>query len=117
MTARHKDSILTYRMPNTKAAHKALRQNEKRRVINLRKSRDLKTLIKGYKKSVDSGSGEEARTKLPAIYKALDKAAKTNIIKANKASRLKSRLTKKLAGQKQTVRETAALNEGVEPEA
>ncbi|MBI2625592.1 30S ribosomal protein S20, partial [Candidatus Parcubacteria bacterium] len=32
-------------------------------------------------------------TLLPQLYKTLDKAAKTNVITKNKASRLKSRIT------------------------
>ena len=37
---------------------------------------------------------EEAKKILPAIYAALDKAAKVGVIKKNNASRRKSRLTK-----------------------
>ena len=36
----------------------------------------------------------EAKKLLPAIYQALDKAAKVGVIKKNNASRRKSRLTK-----------------------
>ena len=40
---------------------------------------------------------EEAKKNLPAIYKALDKAAKTGAIKPNTAARRKSRIAKLLA--------------------
>jgi len=85
-------------MPNTKAAKKALRQNERKKVHNLRKKRGLLSAIKDYKKTIEAGQNAEAAAKLPNVYKKLDKAAKTGLIKPNKASRLKSRLTKKLKG-------------------
>ena len=80
-------------MPITKSAQKALRQNIKRRKFNIKKKKGLKTAVKNYKKA-SLVSKEEALKLLPKVYKALDKAAKTNIIKKNKASRLKSRLAK-----------------------
>ncbi|MBU2101433.1 30S ribosomal protein S20 [Patescibacteria group bacterium] len=83
-------------MPNTKSAKKALRQSERKRVRNLRGKRDLLSIIKNYKKSVEAGDTESASSQLPKVYKSLDKAAKTNLIKKNKAGRLKSRLTKRL---------------------
>ena len=56
----------------------------------------LKTAIKRYKKLVIAGNVTEAKTNLPAIYKLLDMSAKTGLIKSNRASRLKSRLTRQL---------------------
>ena len=84
-------------MPNTTSAKKALKQSEKKRVLNLKKKRGLLKVIKEYKKLVEAGDEKGASIKLPTVYKSLDKAAKTNLIKKNKASRLKSRLAKKLA--------------------
>jgi len=85
-------------MPNTKTAKKAFRQSEKRRVSNLRKKRDLLQTIKDYRKTVEEGKQEEAANKLPTVFKKLDKAAKTNLIKPGKADRLKARLSKKVRG-------------------
>ena len=78
----------------TKSAKKAYRQSIRRRVLNLKKKEGFKKLIKNYKKLVASKDLDSAKKELPKIYKALDKAAKVNVIKKNKASRLKSRLTK-----------------------
>jgi len=39
---------------------------------------------------------KEAKELLPKIYKALDKAAKTGVIKENKAARKKSKIAKLL---------------------
>ncbi len=80
-------------MPITKSAKKALRQNIARRQKNLKRKTELKSVIKDYKKLIAAGKKEEAKNYLPQVYKKLDKSSKVNLIKKNKASRLKSRLT------------------------
>ncbi|MBI2012867.1 MAG: 30S ribosomal protein S20, partial [Candidatus Colwellbacteria bacterium] len=59
-----------------------------------------KTITKAYKRLVGGGDLDSAKEKLTLAYKALDKAAKTNVITKNKASRLKSKLAKKLAANR-----------------
>jgi len=76
-------------MPITLSAKKALRQSLRRRARNLIQKKALKEVVKTYKKSPSAEN-------LSLVYKKLDKAAKTNLIKKNKASRLKSRLSKLL---------------------
>ena len=83
-------------MPITKSAKKALRQNKRRRLQNLKTTKKFKEAIHQYKKAVEAQNSEEVKRLLSLIYKNLDKAAKANIIKRNKASRLKSKLAKKL---------------------
>jgi len=83
-------------MPITKSAKKALRQNIRRRERNLERRTELKSVIKQYKKLIVAGEKEKAKEFLSQVYKKLDKAAKVNLIKKNKAARLKSRLSKKL---------------------
>jgi small subunit ribosomal protein S20 len=85
-------------MPRTKSAKKALRQNIRRRARNLAKKDAYKSAIKRYKKLVAAKKLDDAKTELAKVYKALDKAAKTNVIHANKASRLKSRLSRLMRG-------------------
>ena len=82
-------------MPNTRTAKRALRKSEVKRDRNVARKRDLKNTIKTLKKTIEAGDQEKVKSQLSLTYKKLDKAAKTNIIKKNKASRLKSRLTKK----------------------
>lgn len=84
-------------MPITQSAKKALRQSKARRARNVKKKEAYKKLIVGYKKLVSAKKFDEAKNQLPLIQKALDKAAKTNVIAKNKASRLKSRLALRLA--------------------
>lgn len=83
-------------MPIIKSAKKALRQNIRRRKINLQRKSELKTVIKQYKKLV-AGEKDKAKEFLSQVYKKLDKAAKIDLIKKNKAARLKSRLSKLIA--------------------
>ncbi len=83
-------------MPNTKTAKKALRQNLKRKARNLVKRKQIKVVLKGYKRLMESADLERAKEQLKVVYKTLDKAAKTKVIAKNKASRLKSKLAKRL---------------------
>ena len=83
-------------MPITRSAKKALRQTVRRRVQNIKRKDAFKSAVKIYSKLVATKDFKGAQEKLSAAYKALDKAAKTGAIKKNKASRLKSRLAKKL---------------------
>jgi len=81
-------------MAITKSAKKALRQNLRRRDKNLVYKNKIKSLVKEVKALILEKKNEEAKSKLPELYKAFDKAAKVGVIKKNEASRKKSRLTK-----------------------
>lgn len=83
-------------MPITKSAKKALRLDKKRRARNILRKRKFRGLVKEFRQAVSGKNFDQAKALLPRVYKALDKAAKTNTIRKNKASRLKSRLTKHL---------------------
>lgn len=83
-------------MPITKSAKKALRQNKKRRKINLRRFDVLRETIKSFKKLIAENKKEEATKLLPQLYKTIDKSAKNGIIKKNNADRKKLRFTKML---------------------
>ncbi len=81
-------------MPITKSAKKALRQNIKRRSRNRKIKENLKNLIKKMRLLAAEKKVDEAKKLIPQLYKILDKAAKTGVIKKNAASRGKSRITK-----------------------
>lgn len=78
-------------MPITQSAKKALRQNKRRRVQNLARSRAWKEAIKQAKKTPQN------KEFLARAYQALDKATKHGVIKKNAASRKKSRLARSIA--------------------
>lgn len=84
-------------MPNTTSAKKALRQNITRRAHNVRRREAYKAAVKTYRKLVAAKNLDGAASALPKAFQALDKAAKTNVITKNTASRLKSRLAALLA--------------------
>ncbi|MFA4998502.1 MAG: 30S ribosomal protein S20 [Candidatus Paceibacterota bacterium] len=84
-------------MAITSSAKKALRKSAKRRVLNAKKSKEMKNLLKEVKSLVSQKKISEAKKLLPSVYKILDKAAKTGLIKKNAAARKKSRITKLLA--------------------
>ena len=81
-------------MPITKSAKKALKQSKKRRKENLRRLNAMRDIVKQIKKLVLENKKEQALKLLAQAYKAIDKAAKNNVIKKNTAARKKSRLTK-----------------------
>lgn len=83
-------------MPKTKSAQKALRQNTRRKARNLSRKAALKSAIKGFAILIKNKKTEEAAKALPGVYKTVDKMRKVQLIKRGKASRIKSRLAKKL---------------------
>jgi len=81
-------------MPITSSAKKALRQAKTRHSRNVIKKQAYKKAVTTFRKLVAAKKNDEAAKLFPSVFKALDKAAKTNVITKNKASRLKSRLAK-----------------------
>lgn len=77
-------------MPITKSAKKALRQNARKKAVNDARKKTMKEAVKLFKKA-------PANDLLATAYKGIDKAAKKHTIHKNRASRLKSRLAKRLA--------------------
>lgn len=86
-------------MAITKSAKKAHRASLRKHVFNVRRKRALTETTKVVKKAIGTDI-KEAETSLAAAYKAIDKAAKTGVIKKNTASRKKSRLAKAIARAK-----------------
>ena len=78
-------------MPVTKQAIKKVRQDERKAGFNLR-------LKKAYKKAVHDFRKNPSAKGLTDVFSKLDRAAKTNVIHKNTASRLKSRLSKLVKG-------------------
>ena len=83
-------------MPITKSAQKALRQSQHRQARNIQKKNAYKATFKSLEKLAKSGKQNEAKQMLPKVFKAIDKAAKTGVIKKNKAARVKSKASRLL---------------------
>jgi len=83
-------------MAITKSAKKALRQNARRKIRNVKRKDKMKSVIKEVRTLIEQKKFKEAEKLLPQVYQTLDKTAKVGTIKKNTASRRKSRLTKAL---------------------
>jgi len=80
-------------MPLTKSAIKALKVSQRRKEENDLTRAKIKSAVKGAKISI-AKQGSDVAEKIQSLYRELDLAAKKNVIHKNKASRLKSRITK-----------------------
>ncbi len=78
-------------MANHKSALKRIWSNEKRKVLNRYQHKTTRNAIKALRLSTVKA---EAADKLSNVISMIDKLAKKNIIHDNKASNLKSKLTK-----------------------
>ena len=78
-------------MANHKSALKRIRTSEKKRVLNRYQHKTTRNAIKAIRIATVKS---EATAKLGSVISMIDKLAKKNIIHANKASNLKSKLTK-----------------------
>ena len=78
-------------MANHKSALKRIRSNDKKRLRNRFQHKTTRNAVKKLKELTDR---KEADVLLKSIISMLDKLSKRNIIHANKAANLKSKLTK-----------------------
>lgn len=81
-------------MANHKSALKRIRQNAVKKARNAYQHKTTRNAVRKLRASSDK---KEAQALLPTVVSMLDKLAKKNIIHKNKASNLKSSLTKHVA--------------------
>jgi small subunit ribosomal protein S20 len=81
-------------MANHQSALKSIRSNEKKRVLNRYQHKTTRNAIKAIRLETDKTGAAE---KLPIVISMIDRLAKKNVIHFNKASNLKSKLTKHVA--------------------
>jgi len=81
-------------MANHKSALKRIRSNEAKRLRNKYQHKTTRNAVRDLRIVEDKA---EAETRLVKVISMLDKLAKNNIIHKNKASNLKSKLTKHVA--------------------
>ena len=77
-------------MANHKSALKRVRSDEKKRTLNRYQHKTARNAIRDLRALE---SKDEASKRLPEVVSMIDKLSKKNIIHANKAANLKSRLT------------------------
>ena len=78
-------------MANHKSSLKRIRQAEATRIENKYYARTTRNAVRNLRATSNK---EEAAAMLPKVSSLLDKLAKRNVIHKNKASNLKSKLTK-----------------------
>lgn len=81
-------------MANHKNSLKAIRNSERKRLRNKLVHKTTRNAISNLKSITDKA---EATESLPKIVSMIDRLAKKNIIHANKAANLKSKLTKRVS--------------------
>ncbi|MCB0481385.1 MAG: 30S ribosomal protein S20 [Flavobacteriales bacterium] len=81
-------------MANHKSALKRIRQASVRRLRNRYVNKTARNAIRDLRADEDKKS---AQKRLPVVISMIDKLAKKNIIHRNKASNLKSKLTRAVA--------------------
>ncbi len=85
-------------MANIRSAEKNIRKTAKRTLANQAVKSRIRTLRKKVLSAVEKGDKDAAKESLSTFSAAVDKAAKTKVIHANTSSRLKSRMSLKVAG-------------------
>lgn len=83
-------------MANMKNAKKKIKVIAKQNVENNNYSASMKTACKNVERAVNSKDKNKASDNLKVAIKRIDKATSAGVITKNKASRSKSRLTKKV---------------------
>lgn len=86
-------------MPIIQSAKKRMKQERKRAAFNKQKRLNLKNLIKKVRINKSSEN-------LAAVFSSLDKAAKTGLIRKNKANRLKSRLSEGIQASTEVIKKS-----------
>lgn len=94
LTAEITFSNLVWTMPIIKSAQKRMRQTAARKKRLLPYRSHMKTMIKKITDLAAAGKASEAAAHLQAAYKAIDLAAKKNIIHKRTAARRKSRVAR-----------------------
>ncbi len=79
-------------MAHSNQAKKRIRSNEKQRLHNKAINSSMRSEMKRVLTAVDAGDKAGAEAALPIAMRKIDKAAKTNVVHSNNASRKKSLL-------------------------
>lgn len=83
-------------MANIKSAKKRAKQSEKKRMVNLARKSEIKTIVKKYISAINEKNVDSAKDLLKLAESKIARAEGKGLLKKNTASRKVSRLTKKL---------------------
>ena len=84
-------------VPNIKSAKKRVKVNATKALRNQMLKNALRTELKKFDAAIAEGDEQARKAALARVCKCVDQAAAKGILHKNKASRAKSRLTKKAA--------------------
>jgi small subunit ribosomal protein S20 len=87
-------------MPNSVSAKKRLRQSLSRRARNRAARSTIRTQVRKVRTAIAGGDAAACETEFRTAVKKLDQAAAKNIVHANSAARIKSRLSKAIKAVK-----------------
>jgi small subunit ribosomal protein S20 len=87
-------------MANHLSALKRARQTERRTARNRANTSQLRTALRKFRQTLQSGKPADAKTAFAGTVSAIDKAVKKGVIHKNTAARYKSRLSARVAGEK-----------------
>lgn len=90
-------------MAHSLSAKKRARQNANARVRNRARKSIVKTQIKRYEQTLATGNLESAQEQFKQLTRKLDKVSTTSTMHRNTASRLKSRMARRLNALKAKV--------------
>ncbi|MBN2406871.1 MAG: 30S ribosomal protein S20 [Elusimicrobia bacterium] len=77
-------------------AQKAARSSMKKNLLNKSTRSRTRTYIRNMREMIDAGKKDEAKAALPGTVSVIDKAVSKGAFHKKKASRIKSRILKKL---------------------
>ncbi len=80
-------------MANHKSAVKKYKRDQKKRMINRMNRSKMKTQVKTFRKKIEAGELEEAKTLLSSLMSVIDKTITKGTIHHKTGARYKSRLT------------------------
>ncbi len=83
-------------MAHSLSAKKRIRQNAKRRTRNRARKSMVKTQVKHFETTLNAGQLDQAQEQYRLLVKKLDKVASTSTMHKNTASRIKSRMARRL---------------------
>lgn len=82
-------------MANIKSAKKRAKQNQKKRMINLARKSEIKTIVKKYISAINEKNVDTAKDLLKLAESKISRAEGKGLFKKNTAARKVSRLSKK----------------------
>ena len=83
-------------MANIKSAKKRAKQSEKKRIINVARKSEIKTIVKKYISAINEKNSDSAKDLLKLAESKIARAQGKGLFKKNTAARKVSRLTNKL---------------------